>query len=205
MAVLHDATLTPPKLEILQDWVPGRPWAAGAGTLEKVGTFRFDDPAGEVGIETFLLRDGDRLLQVPLTYRGHPLPGADAHLIATMEHSVLGTRWVYDGCGDPVWAAAAVTCTLTGGDQARQFRQAEEGLVPVASTVTVSGSGAPGADVTTLGPVQQHDDDRVTVVDVGPYELVVARVVGTELDAAAHLSGEWDGGSGVLVGVRTLG
>ena len=126
MAVLHDATITPSKLEILQDWVPTRPWAADAGDLERVGTFRFDDPHGEVGIETFLLRAGDRLLQVPLTYRGHPLPGAHHHLIATTEHSVLGTRWVYDGCGDPVWATATVAAVLSGGEQARQFRQVGE-------------------------------------------------------------------------------
>jgi hypothetical protein len=203
MAVLHDATITPSKLQILQDWVPTRPWAADAGDLERVGTFRFDDPHGEVGIETFLLRAGDRLLQVPLTYRGHPLPGADHHLIATAQHSVLGTRWVYDGCGDPVWATATVSAVLTGGEQARQFRQVGEELVPVESTVTVSGSGAAGAEPDALGPVQQHDDAQVTTVDAGPYELVVARVVGTDLDATAHLSAQWHGGSGVLVGLRS--
>ena len=43
--------------------------------------------------------------QVPMTYRGMPLDGADAFLIGTTDHSVLGRRWVYDACGDPVFAA----------------------------------------------------------------------------------------------------
>lgn len=202
MALLHEATITPSKLEILNTWVPTRLWAAGAFGLERLGTFRLDDPHGEVGVETFLLTTGDRVLQVPLTYRGHPLPGADHHLIATCEHSVLGTRWVYDGCGDPVWAAATVTAVLTGGTQADLVLQRGDEQVPVPSSVTVSGSGSAGAEVNALGPVVQQDQGRITVVDAGPYELLVARVVGTELDAPEHLSGQWEGGSGALVGVR---
>ena len=75
--------------------------------------------------------------------------------------------------------------------------------MPVESTVTVSGSGAAGAEPDTLGPVLQHDGAQFTTVDAGPYELVVARVVGAEVDATAHLSAQWEGGSGVLVGVRS--
>jgi hypothetical protein len=202
MAVLHEATITPPKLDILRAWVPTRLWAAGAFDLEPAGTFRFDDPHGEVGIETFLLRSGERLLQVPLTYRGHPLPGGDHHLIATTEHSVLGTRWVYDGCGDPVWAAATVAAVLTGGVQADLLVQQGDERVPRPHSVTVAGSGSTGAEVNALGPVLQQDQGRITVVDVGPYELLVARVVGTELDAPEHLTAQWEGGSGDLVGVR---
>jgi hypothetical protein len=37
-----------------------------------------------------------------MTYRGSPLAGADAHLIGTAEHGVLGKRWIYDGTKDPV-------------------------------------------------------------------------------------------------------
>jgi hypothetical protein len=42
---------------------------------------------------------------VPLTYRGAPLAGAGHALVGTMEHGVLGPRWAYDGCHDPVMAA----------------------------------------------------------------------------------------------------
>lgn len=56
---------------------------------------------------------------MPLTYRGAPLPGAEPWLVGTMEHSVLGRRWVYDGCGDPVHVAALVATILAGGIQAK--------------------------------------------------------------------------------------
>ncbi|MDQ1651477.1 MAG: hypothetical protein QOI35_677, partial [Cryptosporangiaceae bacterium] len=102
MAVLHRAELKPTKLELLAAWLPGRRWFDGpAAAIERVSSFRFDDPAGAVGIETILVRAGDRpVYQVPLTYRDAPLAGADRWLLGTTDHSVLGQRWVYDGCGD---------------------------------------------------------------------------------------------------------
>jgi hypothetical protein len=202
--VLHQATLDPPLREILHTWLPGRPWAGGATRFRPLGSFRLDDPAGQVGIETFLLRAGDRLLQVPLTYRGRPLPGADAHLVATAEHSVLGPRWLYDGCGDPVWAAALAGTVLTGGRQADLRLLADGGLRAVRPSVTVTGSGRPGTAVAAVGTAVPHDDAGLTTVDAGPYQLVLARLVGTEPDAPARLSAQWEGGAGVLAGVRVL-
>src|SRR5215213_286445 len=108
MALLHQAELRPSKLELLAAWLPTREWHRGPLTagLTRVAAYRFDDPAGEVGIETMLVRAGNGpLVQAPLTYRGAPMEGAERWLIGTMEHSVLVSRWVYDGCGDPVYAA----------------------------------------------------------------------------------------------------
>lgn len=51
--------------------------------------------------------DGGPVYQVPLTHRGAPPDGADKWLIGTMDHSVLGPRWVYDARGAPVYAADA--------------------------------------------------------------------------------------------------
>ncbi len=100
MAMLHQATLTPTKAELIAAWLPGQPWFAGdAGAVRLVGAYRFDDPAGEVGIESHLVEVGGRTFHVPLTYRGAPLDGAEAFLVGTMEHSVLGRRWVYDAWG----------------------------------------------------------------------------------------------------------
>ncbi|HST64162.1 MAG TPA: hypothetical protein VLM05_03145, partial [Mycobacteriales bacterium] len=112
MALLHNAQVTPTKLDALTAWVPGRIWAAGldASALSSAGAYRFDDPDGEVGIETLLVRTADGvLLQVPLTYRGAPLDGAEDALVCTMDHSVLGPRWIYDGCADPVGVRALAT------------------------------------------------------------------------------------------------
>jgi hypothetical protein len=106
MAKIHPgATLTPHFREFLPVWVAAQPWYRGSGdpTLTPVGYFRFEDPAGEVGIETQLVADGSVLYQIPMTYRGAPL--ASASLITTAEHSVLGTRWIYDAETDPVWQA----------------------------------------------------------------------------------------------------
>ena len=111
MATIHTGTtLAPSKLELLSDWLPRQPWYRGTGTapqLAKAGGFRLDDPAGEVGIECMVVTDaaGETTYFVPLTYRAAPLAGADAGLIGTTEHGVLGTRWVYDGAQDPVAVA----------------------------------------------------------------------------------------------------
>jgi hypothetical protein len=121
MAVIHRTTLKPTKLELLTAWLPTRPWYSGAGTpeLTKAGGFRLDDPEGEVGIEFMVVTDTSgtntsgtdtsgtqpSAYLVPLTYRGAPLEGAEHALIGTMEHGVLGPRWAYDGCHDPVLVA----------------------------------------------------------------------------------------------------
>lgn len=116
--MLSVATLTPSFRDFLPPWVAAQPWYQGSGVpaLSLVGAYRLEDPAGDVGIETQLVSDGTTTYQVPMTYRGAPLGGttdttdtADtavagtAALIATAEHSELGTRWIYDAEGDPVW------------------------------------------------------------------------------------------------------
>lgn len=98
MAIIHQATINPTKAELLTTVL--------GGPVEVVGSYRFDDPAGEVGIEGFVVRCDDALRHVLLTYRGAPLEGEGARLLSTMEHSVLGGRWVYDGTTDHV----AVEC-----------------------------------------------------------------------------------------------
>ncbi|MFI7644066.1 1,4-alpha-glucan branching protein [Nonomuraea sp. NPDC049400] len=112
MAVIHHTTLKPTKLELLTSWLPSRPWyrgGAGEPNLAKAGGFRLDDPEGEVGIEFMVVADASgthpTTYLVPLTYRGAPLDGAEHALVGTMEHGVLGRRWAYDGCHDPVLVA----------------------------------------------------------------------------------------------------
>ncbi|MFE4327877.1 1,4-alpha-glucan branching protein [Streptomyces sp. NPDC056831] len=112
MAVIHRTTLTPTKLELLTSWLPAQPWYRGKGRqpeLARTGGFRLDDPEGEVGIEVMAVTDtsGDQPVtyQVPFSYRGAPIAGADQALIGTTEHGVLGQRWVYDGTRDPVLVA----------------------------------------------------------------------------------------------------
>ncbi|MGI5485596.1 maltokinase N-terminal cap-like domain-containing protein [Microtetraspora malaysiensis] len=115
------ATLTPHFRDFLPLWVSRQPWYLGTGipSLSPVGFIRFEDPAGEVGIETHLVTDGSAIYQIPMTYRGAPIenavPGAERALIATAEHSVLGTRWIYDGEADPVWVSEVLRLVRTNG------------------------------------------------------------------------------------------
>ncbi|MEU6559683.1 maltokinase N-terminal cap-like domain-containing protein [Nocardia nova] len=121
MAVVHNTTLEPGKLDLLTAWLPSRDWFTGAvPRLHRAGGFRLDDPAGEVGIECMIVIDtADTDLPVyfvPLTYRGAPLPGGE--LVGTTEHGILGHRWVYDGASDPV-ALAQLAALLTGAAEAQ--------------------------------------------------------------------------------------
>jgi Maltokinase N-terminal cap domain len=118
VAKIHPgATLTPHFRDFLPAWVSRQPWYAGTGvpSLAPVGYFRLGDPAGAVGIETHLVSDGSQLYQLPMTYRDAPLDGADSSLITAAEHSVLGTRWIYDGPADPVWVEVLLDLVRTGG------------------------------------------------------------------------------------------
>lgn len=206
MALIHQARLHPSKLELLAGWLPGRPWCADATGLRQVGAYRFDDPAGEVGMESLLLQAGDGpVLHVPLTYRGAPLEGvagAEEHLVGTLEHSVLGRRWVYDGCADPVWVTALATAVLTGGSQAAEVVAGEHGDEPREPTATVSGSGTTGTEVPVVDLVTCEEGARTTVVRSDGLELVVVRVVGAPAPGET-LTGRWAGGGpAVLAGVR---
>jgi hypothetical protein len=68
MAILHDATLTPGKRDLMAGWLPSRSWFDGDLGRKPVGSFRFDDPQGEVGVECFLLGgEGTTTLLVPMT------------------------------------------------------------------------------------------------------------------------------------------
>ncbi len=202
MALVHRATLDPSKQELVEAWLPAQPWATGRTIANKVAEYRFDDPDGEVGVETILwsLDDGS-VIQTPLTYRAAPLDGAEDSLVGTTEHSVLGSRWVYDGCGDPVWAATLATAILTGGSQAQMVIEHDGELVDVPARMQVRGSGAApfGHSVTPVDSVVTEGD--VTVVRSDGVELHLARVVGTPVSGDATLT--WlDGEAATLAALR---
>lgn len=156
MPKIHQgATLTPHFRDFLPQWIAGQPWYLGVGvpSLTAIGFYRLEDPAGEVGIETHLVSDGAEIYQVPMTYRGAPLtepvsPKADP-LIATAEHSELGTRWIYDATADPVWAAELIALVNSAGrteltraaigiTTARGSRLAGQHISPRSATITLS-------------------------------------------------------------------
>jgi hypothetical protein len=93
------ATLTPHWNEFLPPWVSRQPWYRGSSipSLRPVGYFRFEDPVGQVGMETHLTADGSVLYQIPMTYRDAPLAqtadGADS-----AEHALRLRHPASPGC-----------------------------------------------------------------------------------------------------------
>jgi hypothetical protein len=195
MGVVHRATLSPSKQELVESWLPTRAWAAGHRVAGKLAEYRFDDPMGEVGVETILWRTDDgAVVQTPLTYRAAPLAEAEPHLIGISTHSVLGQRWVYDGCGDHVWAATLADAIATGGTQAQMFFEQDGERIDVPPRMHVKGSASFGdrPAVTAVDSVLDSMVDEggaVTVVQAGEIELTVARVVGSPLDGMHTLTG----------------
>ncbi|HYQ67167.1 CG0192-related protein [Actinophytocola sp.] len=203
MALLHRTTLRPTKLELLSVWLPTRRWYEGDGEVERVAGFRFDDPAGAVGMETMLVRSaGGPVHQVPLSYRETPLPGADDFLVATAEHGTLGTRWVYDACGDPVYAAALARAILAGDDQAEEYFEDDGRRVYREPTMAIAGSGRAGAP--GVGQVRRVEDGDPTVVVTDTVELTVLRRIGDTGTSRPALTGTWDGETRVLAYASNL-
>ena len=211
MALLHQAELRPSKLELLEGWVPNQPWFVGEANtaLSSVAAFRFDDPDGEVGVETILVRAGTGpILHVPLTYRGAPLEGGEEFLIGTMGHSVLGSRWVYDGVGDPVYLQAVATVTINGGHQAEMYVEIDGKRVDREPSALVSGSGT-GRDsirLPTVGELEVRQDGDLTLIDTSAMQFCVKRVMNSDeilttgsssvsYRTAETLTGTWDGTS----------
>jgi hypothetical protein len=169
MALLYRAELHPTKLELLAGWLPGRRWYQAQPTADivRVAAYRFDDPAGAVGIETMLIRAGDGpIYQVPLTYRHAPPDGVDGWLIGTAEHSVLGQRWVYDACGDPVYASVLASAIFAATGQAEEFFEVDGRLEPREPTVTVTGGGGHDAGVSAVHTLRRAP--RVRLAELTP-------------------------------------
>jgi hypothetical protein len=92
-------------------------------------------------METHLVTVGGLLLQVPLTYRDEPLDSADDALIAEMDHSVLGTRWVYDGLRDPRFVVMMAAVAMTGQGEALGMAVYDGRWYVAPSNVRIEGGG----------------------------------------------------------------
>jgi hypothetical protein len=198
VALVYSATvLTPPKLELVAQWLVNQPWSSADGSpVEQLGTYRFDDPGDKVGIDTMILRLGDgRIVQVPATYRDAPLEGGEAALIGTTDHSILGKRWVYDGCADPVWVTAMATAILTGGSEAVLDVAGPDGSHQLRAAATnVRGTGSQ-AEPPTVSDLTRTDDESATTITAGDLRLVVRRTLDRPFEVAGResLTGAWPG------------
>ncbi|WP_328994597.1 hypothetical protein OG394_08955 [Kribbella sp. NBC_01245] len=199
MALIHRAQIRPTKMELIGGWLPSQSWYAGGGQpeVQPLGSYRFDDPAGEVGIDSHLVRaDGAQILHVPMTYRAAPLAGGEPWLIGTTEHTVLGKRWVYDACGDPVYANALAAAILAGGAQAEEYFEIDGRRESRTSTAHVTGSGDSARELDTVDKVADLScttDGVVTTIRATGWELRILRVIDPKADAGGEytLTGTW--------------
>ncbi len=207
MALFHRATITPTKAEIIAAWAPTQPWGPPADApMEVIGAFRFDDPDGRVGMETHLVTAGDTLFHVPLTYRDEPLAGADGALVAEMQHSVLGTRWVYDGLGDPLFVVMLAAVAMTGQGEALGMAVYEGRWYIAPSNVRIQGGGWTQERV-SVDRFEVVDEDAASVeLRNDRFGLTVYRRPVAGPRPAIGLTASWDGRPDpvVLAEVREL-
>lgn len=182
MARLYDAELSPGKLELVQTWLPSQEWSGldAEVPLEVVTSYRFDDPAGEVGIEMNLVRSADDpdgpIYQVPVTYRGAPLEGAEDALITTMEHSVLGKRWVYDAVADPVFVEQARRTIAEADTSAEEIIVDGDNPGPRTDIADARGTGWDAAikavEEADLNVTRLLEADQLSGAETGPGMLM---------------------------------
>ena len=193
MAVFHRATITPTKAELIEAWAPSQSWGPSASDpFDVIGSYRFDDPDGRVGMETHLVRAGDVLLHVPLTYRDEPLAGADAALITKMEHSVLGTRWVYDGLRDPLFVVMLAGVTMTGQGEALGMVVYEGRWYVAPTNVRIQGRGWTLERVPVDGFELECDEANASVLRNDRFELTLYRRPVVAPRPAIALTATWE-------------
>lgn len=176
MALFHLATITPTKEQVIADWAPRQTWGPPPGTpVEVLGAYRFDDPDGKVGMESFLATAGDQLLHVGLTYRDKPLEGADDALICEMEHSALGTRWVYDGLRDPLYVTMLAAVTMTGQGEALGMAVYDSRWYIAPTKIRIHGGGWTLERVPVDGFTSANIGDAVVKFTNDRFELTVFR------------------------------
>ena len=208
MAILHSATITPTKAELISEWAPTQPWGPPADVpIEVIGAFRFDDPEGRVGMETHLVVAGGALLHIPLTYRDAPLDGADDALIVEMQHSALGTRWVYDGLRDPRFVVMLAAVAMTGQGEALGMVVHEDRWYIVPSKVRIQGGNWTGSRVPVDGFETAHHDATDVVLRNDRIEVAVFRRPAPGPRPAVGLTATWAGQPEpvVLAAVSELG
>jgi hypothetical protein len=193
MAIFHRATITPTKAELIAEWAPTQAWGpSAADPIDVIGSYRFDDPDGRVGMETHLVTGGGKLMQIPLTYRDAPLEGADDALITEMQHSVLGTRWVYDGLRDARLVVMLAAATMTGQGEALGMAVYDGRWYIAPSNVRIQGGGWTQERVPVDGFELEYDDADASVLHNDRFEFTMFRHPVSGPRPAIGLTAIWD-------------
>ncbi len=193
MGIFHRATITPTKHELIEAWLPTRPWGPQDGApVEAVGSFRFDDPDNQVGMETHLVEVDGSVLQVPLCYRDEPVDGAEGAFIDRIEHSELGTRWVYDGLGDERFVLMLAAVTMTGQGEALGMVEADGRWYIAPASVRIDGGGWGLERAAVDGFAVESDDGDVVVFGNDRFEMRFFRRPVPGPSPAIGLTATWD-------------
>ena len=194
-------SLTPSLADLLPGWVATQRWFTGKGrtpALRQVGSLRWEDPAGEVGIDTHIVVDESGpepvVYQVPLTYRAEPDEALHTALLGTAEHPELGTRYVYDGTADPAYVQALLDAVGEG----RTVRRAAVLTGEQSNTSVIVETGDPGAPAPVIIKVF-----RVLHAGDNPDVEVQSALAGAGSTLVPHplgsVSGEWTDAGGATV------
>ena len=164
-----------------------------------IGSYRFDDPDGRVGMETHLVSVEGVLFQVPLTYRDAPLPDGGQALITEMQHSVLGRRWVYDGLRDPVYVVMLAGVAMTGQGEALGMVMHENRWYIAPSNVRIQGGGWKREVVAVDALEFQSEDASAPVLHNDRLTLTFFRRPVAGPRPPIGLTATWDGQTDAVV------
>lgn len=204
MALYHDATVVPSKVDLIRTWLPNQSWCPEGlddpDEIEVIGAYRFDDPEGQVGIESHIARVGDAFIHVPLTYRAAPVEGNEAGLVATTEHSALGTRWVYDGLTDERYLVMAAAVSLTGQGEALGMVVYDGQWFIAPTPVRIRGGGWPVDRVSVHGFATADVDAATVQFANAGFDMTVHRLPQPGAQPPLGLTATWDGlGESILL------
>lgn len=206
MAIFHVATNTPPKSELIADWIHLQPWGpVAAGPIEMLGGFHLDDPGGEVGMQVFVVGASGSYFQVPLTYRAKPQPDSEDALIGEMQHSVLGPRFVYDGLADERFVTVLAGVAASGYGQALGFAEHDGRWYSVPDEIVVRGHGSAAGRLAVDRFAAAPTDDAMIYTNDQIEMTVFRRLIDRPMPDIG-LSAAWDGQTSPqpLVAVRPL-
>lgn len=160
--------------------------------MHVIGAYRFDDPEGQVGMETFIVQAGEDLLHVPLTYRNEALAGHESSFVGEMLHSELGTRYVYDGLGDAQFVTMMAAVSMTGQGEALGLAVYDGRWFIAPTNVRIRGGGWTQERVAVDGFDRVSDDASGALLRSDEFELVVSRRLATGPQPAIGLTATWE-------------
>ena len=97
------------------------------------------------------------------------------------------TRWVYDGCGDPVYVRALATAILSGGTQAEIDVVTDTGRKRLEATHASVGEWLLARLLfAPIASLSFSNEGTTTVISAGQLELTVVRVIDPARQEEVH-------------------